>query len=143
MVLKIVLTALAGFVTMFITNGIMAAAIIGPLFEDQYRDIVADPVHFPLLIAGYFIIAVAMAALYPRLQPTPRWLPQSLAVGVLLGLAIFLGTHTVISGYTTINATGFVLSGLFDSLGPVVGMITIGYIHHRMQPSYQENIATR
>lgn len=74
MSLRILLAALAGFITMFITNGIMAAVVIG---------------------------------------------------------AIFLGTHTVISGYTTIDTTGFILSGLFDSIGPAVGMVTIGYIHHR------------
>jgi hypothetical protein len=46
MVLRLLLTALAGFVTMFITNSILAVASIGPLVEDRYRDIVADPVYF-------------------------------------------------------------------------------------------------
>jgi len=131
--LRTLLAALAGFITMFITNGIIAAAVIGPLFESRYQSIVADPVRFPLLIVGYLIIAIAMTMLYARLQPTASWLSQSLAAGILVGPAIFLGTHTVISGYTTIDATGFVLSGLFDSIGPAVGMVTIGYIHHRIQ----------
>ena len=131
MIMRILLSAIAGFVTMFITNGVMAAAVIGPLFESRYRDIVADTISYPLLIAGYLIIALAIATLYPRIKPTQRWLSQSLTLGVTIGLAVFLGTHTVISGYTTIDASGFILSGLFDSLGPVIGTVTIGFIHHR------------
>jgi hypothetical protein len=131
--LKVLPTALAGFVTMFITNGLMAAVVIGPLFESRYESIVANPANFPLLILGYLIIAVAMALLYPRLQPGGSWLSHSLQVGVFFGLAVFLGTHTVISGYTTIDATGFILSGMFDSVGPMVGMVAIGYAHHRSQ----------
>ena len=130
---RFVISVLAGFVTMFITNGVMAAAVIGPLFESRYEEVVADPTSFPLLIVGYFIIAVAMTILYSRLQPTQNWLTQSLVAGVLVGTAVFLGAHTVISGYTTIDPTGFILSGLFDSIGPAVGMVTIGLIQHRTQ----------
>lgn len=129
--LKGLFATLAGFVTMFITNGILAAVVIGPLFESRYADVVADPASFPLLIVGYLIIAGAMAILYSRLQPTRNWLSQSLVAGALVGTAIFLGAHTVISGYTTLDAPGFILSGLFDSIGPAVGMVTIGYIDQR------------
>ena len=129
--MKTLLAALAGFITMFITNGLIAAVIIGPLFEERYREIVANPLHFPLLIIGYLIIAVAMALLYPRLKPTHNWLGHSAIAGVLIGMSIFLGAHTVIAGYTTIDAVGWILSGLFDSIGPFVGMLTIGYIYHR------------
>ena len=110
---KVLLTAIAGFITMFITNGIMAVAVIGPLFEDRYSSIVADTSSFPLLILGYFIIALSMAALYHRLQPTQNWLSQSFMAGILVGSAIFLGAHTVISGYTTIDATGFCIFRAF------------------------------
>lgn len=130
--MKTVLAAFVGFIAMFITNGLMAAVIIGPFLEERYREIVATPVRFPLLIIGYLIIAVAMALLYPRLKTAQNWLSHSVVVGILIGLSVFLGTHTVIAGYTTIDAIGWITSGLFDSLGPVVGMVTIGYIYHRL-----------
>lgn len=133
---KIVLAALAGFVTLFITNGLMAAVVIGPLFEDRYRDSVADPTNFPLLVIGYLIQAIAITIIYAGIQPAQNWFTQSLKIGISLGLAMFLGTHTIISGYTTIETVGFILSGLFDSLGPVIGTITIAYIYQRnRQPS--------
>lgn len=133
MILRTFLITLAGFVPMFITNGLMAAFVIGPLFEHRYQDIVANPTSFPLLILGYLIIAVAMTLLYSRLKPTENWFSQSLLIGALFSLAGFLGTHTVISGYTTIDATGFIFSGLFDSLGPIMGMLAIGYSYQRIQ----------
>jgi uncharacterized BrkB/YihY/UPF0761 family membrane protein len=133
--MKTLLAAFAGFITMFITNGLMAAVIIGPLLEERYREIVANPVRFPLLIIGYLIIAVAMALLYPRLKSTQNWLSHSVITGVLIGMSVFLGAHTVIAGYTTIDAVGWITSGLFDSIGPLVGMVTIGYIYHRSESS--------
>jgi len=72
-----------------------------------------------------------MALLYPRLQVGSGWLSRSLIAGALVGAAAFLGTHTVISGYTTIDPLGFVLSGALDSAGPIVGMIAIGYVYQR------------
>lgn len=130
---RILLPALAGFIVMFITNGLMAAAVIGPLFEESYAEIVAETARFPLLILGYLIIAVAMAVLFSRLQPGQSWLAQGLIAGGLVGTAVFLGTHTVIAGYTTLDPAGFILSGLFDSLGPTLGMIAIAYTRHRGQ----------
>jgi hypothetical protein len=127
------LAALAGFVTMFITNGLMAAVVIGPLFEERYQAIIANPQRFPILIIGYLIVALAMALLYPRLNPLHSWLTRGVIAGILIGLSIFLGAHTVIAGYTTIDAVGWILSGLFDSVGPLVGMVTSAYIYHRTQ----------
>ena len=130
---KTALAAFAGFMTMFIVNGLMAAVVIGPLFESRYEAVVADSVNFPLLVLGYTIIAIAMALLYLQLQPNPNWFQRSLSAGLLVGAAIFFGTHTVITGYTTIDVVGFVLSGLFDSVGPALGMVAIGYVYHRFQ----------
>ena len=67
------------------------------------------------------------------LKSLHSWLARSAATGMLMGLAIFLGAHTVIAGYTTIDAAGWILSGLLDSAGPLVGMMTIGYIYQRTQ----------
>lgn len=131
--MKTLLAALAGFVTMFVTNGLLAVVVIGPLFEERYRELIAIPQRFPLLIIGYLIIAIALALLYPQLKPTHSWLPRSITAGILVGLSIFLGAHTVIAGYTTIDPIGWILSGLFDSIGPMVGMLTIGYIYHRTE----------
>jgi hypothetical protein len=46
-------------------------------------------------------------------------------------VAAFLGTHTIISGYTTVDTLGFMLSGALGSLGPIAGMVAIGYVHAR------------
>jgi len=129
--MRTVVAAIAGFVGMFVTNGFLAAAVIGPLFEERYAEIVASSPQLPALLGGYLVIALVMALLYPRLQVGSGWLSRSLSGGALVGLAAFLGTHTVISGYTTIDATGFIVSGLFDSLGPLVGMLAIGYVYQR------------
>ena len=46
-----------------------------------------------------------------------------------IGLAIFLGAHTVIAGYTTIDAIGWIRSGLCESAGPSVSMVAIGFAY--------------
>jgi hypothetical protein len=144
MLLRTTLATMGGFVSMFITNGILAAAVIGPLFEARYHEFVAEPVNYGLLAAGYLIIALALALLYPRLAPTAGWFPRSLVAGVLVGLAIFLGAHTVIAGYTVLDPLGFILSGLLDSLGPAVGMVTVGFVYARLGVGYEaaRNTAT-
>jgi hypothetical protein len=63
--MRLIIATIAGFVAMFITNGLMAAAVIGPLFEDRYEEIVSTSPQVPALIAGYLLIAAVMALLYP------------------------------------------------------------------------------
>jgi len=129
--MRSLLAALAGFVVMFAVNGLLAALIIGPLVENRYEEVIADEPSFGLLIAGYLIIAIAMALLYPRLQPGVNSLSTSLISGTLIGGAAFLGVHTVIAGYTSIDALGFIISGAFDSLGVIAGMLAVGYVYER------------
>lgn len=129
--MRVVVATIVGFIGMFVTNAIMAAAVIGPFFEERYGEIVASSPQLPALIGGYLVIAFVMALLYPRLQIGSSWLSRGLLGGALVGLAAFLGTHMVITGYTTIDAAGFVVSGLLDSLGPIVGMLAIGYVYYR------------
>ena len=131
--MRTLLAALAGFVVMFAVNGLLAALVIGPLVEDRYEEVIADEPSFGLLIAGYVIIAIAMALLYPRLQPGVNWLSTSLIAGAFVGGAAFLGVHTVITGYTNIDALGFISSGAFDSLGVIAGMLAVGYVYERGQ----------
>jgi Na+/H+ antiporter NhaC len=139
--MRAITAIIAGFVGMFVTNAIMAVAVIGPLVEERYEEVVASSPRLATLAAGYLLIAVVMALLYPRLQVGASWLSRSVIAGALVGLAAFPGTHTVISGYTTIDATGFVISGLLDSAGPIVGMIAIGYIYQRAETP-RESVAT-
>lgn len=129
--MRTLIAALAGFVVMFVVNGLLAAMVIGPLVEDRYEAVIASEPRFAVLIVGYLIIAVAMALLYPRLRPGDSWLSTSLSAGALIGIATFLGTHTVIAGYTTVDTLGFVISGAFDSLGPMLGTVAIGYVFER------------
>ena len=63
---RLVLAGLAGTVASLITNGIMATVVIGPFFEARYHDVVAGSIEFPLLIAGYLIVGMALAAFYPK-----------------------------------------------------------------------------
>jgi len=44
--MRLVVATIAGFAGMFITNGLMAAAVIGPLFEERYDEIVAASPRF-------------------------------------------------------------------------------------------------
>jgi uncharacterized membrane protein YraQ (UPF0718 family) len=130
---RLVFAGLAGTVASLITNGIMATVVIGPFFEERYRDVVANSIDIPLLIAGYLIIGVALAALYPRIQFAGAWYVRSLFVGGVLGAAVFLGSHAIIAAYTTIDAMAFVASGLFDSFGPVIGAIAVGIVYRRAE----------
>ena len=66
--MRMLAATFAGLVGMFVTNGLMAAAVIGPLFEDRYEEIVAPSPEIPALIAGYLLIALVLALLYPRLR---------------------------------------------------------------------------
>ena len=115
---------------MFLINAFAAAVIIDPLFGDDYPEVAPDgsTIDWPLLVGGYAVIAVAIGWLH-RHEPRPRgWVERGLGIGLPVGVATFAGVHLVQAGYTTIDNTAWVLSGLLDIFDPIAASLVVARI---------------
>lgn len=119
--------AVAGLAAMIVVNGAMAALVIGPVLEDSYASVVAAGPRPVALVAGYAVISLALVFVH-RLAGIGRDIRTALAAGGVLGLAIFAGSHAVQAGYTTLDARGWILSGVLDAAGPTLGMAAIAAV---------------
>ncbi len=118
----------AGFVVMFVINAAVAALVINPLYEEDYPEVTADAsVDFAVLIGGYLIIAVGIALLVRLVPRTVDWRRVGVSVGLAVGAVSFFGVHTVQAGYTSLNKTAWILSGLLDVFGPAVAALIMAY----------------
>ena len=124
---------LAGLLSMFVVNAILALAVIDPLFGDEYPELTAGGAgfDFPFLIAGYTLIAGVIAVVH-RLSPVAPWPVAGLRAGGLVALASFAGVHLVQAGYTLTDNTAWILSGVIDTAGPMVGGLTAAFVASRL-----------
>ncbi len=133
---RFVIAVVAGFAVMFVVNAVAAVAVIDPLFGDDYPEVVPDDVglELPLLATGYAVIALALAWFHHR-DRSLDWRRRGIGIGLAVGLAAFGCVHLVQAGYTTIDDTAWILSGLGDVAGPVAGSLTIAYLTRRPHAS--------
>ncbi len=132
-----IIAPLVGFALTFINNMLMAVLIITPFLDHRLEVTVKDPslLNMPALIAGYLLMNIVMAFVYPRVMlGGASWLRKSVILGSLFGVATFVSVHLVLVGYTTIDPMAFILSGILDAIGPLVGMIGIGFVYRKSAP---------
>src|ERR1022692_3793957 len=128
-------TIIAGIVGGFATVisgtviAIMMQPFVAPIFGELIRKENEDGLLFPSLIAGYLVIGFCLSYLAPRLGIMNMKTSQIIIMGVVMGLAIFLGDHLVTAGWSRLDAKAMTLSGLSDSLSVVVGFLVISLVH--------------
>lgn len=135
-----VLRIFVAWVAMFAVNGAMAALVIGPLLENRYATVIAATPRPVALVAGYAIIALALVHVH-RLAGIGADMPTAVLAGAVLGVAVFAGSHAVQVGYTTLDAQGWILSGVLDAAGPTAAMAAVAAVA-RAQTSTAERRAT-
>ena len=110
------------------------AGAIGDFMQARYTaefEPASEP--FEWLIAGWVLMGLCIAIIYPRLRlPTGAgWLRRSLPVAALIGLLTVLSTHVLQAGYIDISAFGWVVQGLHDSVTPMLVVLAIGWLANR------------
>jgi hypothetical protein len=118
------------FVVVVVVNGAMSALVIEPLLEHRYGDIVAATLRPVPLVVGYGVIAAGITLVH-RLAAIGADLRRALVLGACVGVTIFGGVHAVQAGYTSIDATGWIASGIADAVGPTVAMVALSVLEGR------------
>jgi hypothetical protein len=133
---RFLIAVLLGFLAMFVINA-AAALVIDPLFGAAYPELTGGGprLDFAPLVGGYVLIALVMASLYVGRKHRPRWLQAGLSTGLPVAMAAFLGVHMVQAGYTHTDNVAWILSGLLDVPGPIVGALVIAFILDGATPS--------
>jgi hypothetical protein len=107
----------AAFVTMNVAGAAIATAM-SPLVRQAFGSLLRDParegLNLPALLGGYLVMTAVLAFLHRRLRVTS--VQSGASLGLVLGLACFLGDHLVTAGWSTMPATAMAASGLLDSL---------------------------
>ncbi len=129
---KTIVAVILGFIVTFVANTIIALTIIGPLFN-QALGIVRtreQGLNVPSILIGYLLVAVGMTWIIQKVQYT-GWLKAGVIVGAITGIMIFVAGHMIIAGWSTIDSSAFIYSGLFDAISPIFGGAAISYVLKR------------
>ena len=121
----------------FIANFVLIV-LVSMLFGENVQatflgEIPAAEPNMALLGGGTLLMSILLALLYPslKIQVGSGWFMNALPVAVLMGLSIYFCTHMVQAGYTTINSTGWLLEGLYDSLAPMASILAMAALTNR------------
>lgn len=115
---------------------VIIAMTLGNFVQNQFlADFLPPPEDegFAILFGGVAVMAACLAFIYPSLgiKTGDGWFMSALGVAVPLGVMIFLATHMVQAGYTTLPALGWALEGTYDSVAPMVGVIALAWMTNR------------
>lgn len=130
-----VLAIPAGFLAMFVAATVIAIVMrpnVSPMFGPFIRTDV-DGLAFVPLVAGYAVITCVLAFLTPRVSTGLTGWRHGAAVGLSLGIAVFLGDHLVTAGWSKLPALPMLISGALDSLAVVMGGVAMASLlsHNR------------
>jgi hypothetical protein len=117
-----ILAATISFVCMNVAGALIAMAMapfVRPAFRDLIRDPATDGLLLPALLTGYFVVSLAVAYLWPRLES--RTWRSTIGLGVSLGCAVFFGGHLIIAGWSRMPAVAMAVSGALDSIAIIIG----------------------
>lgn len=132
---KFILSALFGFLGLFVANSIVALFLLGPMLNAYFGSYVRtnqQGLHIPAILSGYIILAVVMAYLYPKLKWNIGWIKRGLAFGLSMGAAVSLGGHLITAGWSTIPAFPMAVSGVIDALTATVGGVIVAFINNKL-----------
>ena len=108
---------LAAWIAMFVSGSAIAVAMgpwIAPTFGEMIRDPESDGLLWPALLGGYLVISIVLVIFMRSIQPATIW--KATELGLILGLAVFLGDHLVTAGWSKLPAVSMLISGLLDSI---------------------------
>lgn len=128
--MKIIITYIAGFLSLFISATIIAILMqstVAPMFGIHIRT-EADGLDFAPLIIGYAIVAAILLVLV-KITNTGKsgWLHGAI-IGAIFGVGVFLGDHLITAGWSKLAAKPMLISGILDSFAVILSGTVIGTI---------------
>jgi len=123
-----------GFVVTIVVATALAIVVLQPFVSSMFGLYIrtdADGLAFAPMLSGYMVITIALAWLMPRVRTGRSGWLHGAVVGMVLGVAIFLGDHLVTAGWSKIPALPMLLSGLVDTLAVMAGGIAVALVERR------------
>ncbi len=128
--IRIVVSFLTNFIIMAI-----AAMTIGDTFVQPtyFPELASENPNMALLGGGALLMGMLIAILYPSfcIKADEKWFINAVKVAVPMGFLIFFATHMVQAGYIDVSPTGWLLEGLYDSIGPMVAIVVLAWLTKR------------
>lgn len=129
-VVRLAVGATASWIVAVVAGALVALAM-GPSIASAFGASIRDPGDLnvlPLLL-GYGVITLQLALLWWVIRP--ERLAMSAALGFVLGLAVFLGGHMVITGWAVMPFKEMAISGALDAFAVAAGAMAM---HMIVQP---------
>ena len=108
---KLVMSAIAGFVAMFIISGLWYMVLMKGYYNDQFADVYRPEFKMVWIVIGYLVWAFLMAYIYPIGYKGGPPVKEGLKFGILVGLISVLPIGLVLYGAHTVPLTGTLVHG--------------------------------
>lgn len=130
--LKFVLGAGAFFIVSFVASGALASLVLTPMFKDRFgplmRSAETAAAGFPAMIAGFVILSLAAAWLYPRMAVTDGWWMSGLLYGLFLWV-LAIGHYAIVSGWSSLPPGPTILSGVISGTPFILAAIALAFVY--------------
>lgn len=127
---EIGISFVVGYLVVSAINFIIATGLlepwISPWFCGMTRNVGQQ--HLPMLFAGLLIPVLIIASLNFMVKRPGHWLLKGVTVGILIGLATFLGGYLVAHKWAVFPSPRVILSALCDSISLAAGSAVIAYV---------------
>ena len=131
-----IIAGLAGSLATLVA-GTVIALLMQPWIAPQFGPYVrteSDGLLFPALLSGYLIIGFSLAFISRQCALEKKTTRQVMGLGMVIGLAIFLGDHLITAGWSYLPVGAMAVSGVLDSFAIVAGFMAVYYVY-RFQPA--------
>ncbi len=132
---KLVMSAIAGFVVMFIISGLWYLVLMKGYYNDQFADVNRPEFKMVWIVIGYLVWAFLMAYIYPIGYKGGPPVKEGLKFGILVGLISVLPISLVLYGAHTVPLTGTLVDAIYHVVEKGIGGIVIGIVYGNITES--------
>ena len=126
---KLVMSAIAGFIVMFIISGLWYMVLMKGYYNDQFADVYRPEFKMVWIVIGYLVWAFLMAYIYPIGYKGGPPVKEGLKFGILVGLISVLPIGLVLYGAHTVPLTGTLVDAIYHVVEKGIGGIVIGVVY--------------
>jgi len=132
---KLVMSAIAGFVVMFIISGLWYMVLMKGYYNNQFADVYRPEFKMVWIVIGYLVWAFLMAYIYPIGYKGGPPVKEGLKFGILVGLISVLPIGLVLYGAHTVPLTGTLVDAIYHVVEKGIGGIVIGVVYGNITES--------
>ncbi len=132
---KLVMSAIAGFIVMFIISGLWYLVLMKGYYNDQFADVNRPEFKMVWIVIGYLVWAFLMAYIYPIGYKGGPPVKEGLKFGILIGLISVLPIGLVLYGAHTVPLTGTLVDAIYHVVEKGIGGIVIGVVYGNITES--------